>query len=200
MQLRLSSINPYLRKTKKQNARSAYEFVNDKDEQKIGEKLRAWIVKQDSKGSEICAPTGAKKLANRVIHAVAKKQVRKKRIQKQDRSKFISMFFNYQHMNQLYRNANSCCSHSHHELDEKSNTIENLFSGWKSTEIIKCLEARRKTIKPEDEDFERLGEAVLNKEKSGKKILFVTGDWHFHCYSEEIANDLEIKVINFREF
>lgn len=110
------------------------------------------------------------------------------------------MFFNYQHMNQLYRNAKSCYFHSYQELDDASKNIHKIFPSWKTAENVKCLKARGKPIKPEDEDFERLGEAILNKEKSGKKILFVTGDSHFHCYSKEINDSLGIQVVYYRDF
>ena len=139
-QLRLSAANPYLRKSRKQNPRSVYQYINDKDEQKIGNKLRKWVLKHDRLGNDICAPKGAKKLADNAIMRIAHEQIRKKRINPQDRGKFISQFFNHPHRSQLYRSANSCSEIDDEELWNVARDIKTAFKNWESPESTLCLE------------------------------------------------------------
>ena len=96
------------------------------------------------------------------------------------------------------RNGISFSDYVKVKLQQSELEVKDSFKQWLTPETRGCIKTRKKSVNPEDEDLERLAEAIVNKNESGLEIVFVTGDSHFICNAENIKKEYNIQVVNLR--
>lgn len=192
----MSAKNPYLRKARNQIPRSYYLEYGYRKEHSIGQNLREWLNEKESQGWKICSPRGAKELAESVIRRLVRIAARKVRPDK--RGRFRRGLMNFSHSSKLYISTSICQYTSPQTLVKLTKTAKKAFNSWKTPMTRKCIEKRGKPEDPESEDFTRLAEAIHNKRKSRRHVIFVTGDSHFLCHADSIYRDFDIEIHGFR--
>lgn len=195
--LRASARNHYLSERRSLPGRSLYQWVRMDEKHKEGQSLRRYLLRKEKDGWDICAPHGARTIADNAFRNVVDEASRLKKGSGIARSKLL----NRPHRKNLYSNASNCAVINSRKQKETRNEIIEVFKRWNTPETRNCIKKRgkrRKRLTPEPEDYDRLTEALLNREEGQVRVAFVTGDMHFICHAETIKTDYRVEVVNFR--
>ena len=186
---------------KKLKDRSVYRVVNSpkfRRMQKVSNKLRKYLNKMRKRGVKFCSSRQTWFLADRVY--VKETETLARSYHEFRMARFL--LDNAQYREDIKDLTSNCDKVDGERWEEIKEEVRVTYPTWLDRDIEQCMKKRgsgKKNPHPEHEDLIRLSEAISNKEKSGNKIVLVTGDAHFICYETKIKDTFDIDVYNYHK-
>jgi len=183
--------------------KSLFQLVGNSEnlkEQRMGEKLRNWLVKAIGEpGWTLCITKAAIMESEGEIKDTIHKVAR----QVQGRPAAVKLILDNQpYTNLLYEKSSQCSGASEERMAEVKERISSAYHTWENDTTRNCVTKygiRDKSYTPEPQDINRLAEAVVNKNGSSRRVIFLSSDSHFLCHVSTINKEFGIEVKDFRK-